>query len=155
MTLKQKKALAKKLYILGHSYEEIAQHLGVSTRTIQNYKADDKEWDTLRTNAMLSSGSDKIYTNFLEYMNDFLKEIKEADLKPEERVDKLSQLGDAFAKMKKIAHQEDPAVYKHTLIKQTLTILIEGAREKMSKKCLEQLVGLIESLQEEIADATL
>lgn len=47
---KTKHELAKELYIKGIHQETIAEILGVTLRTIQNYKAGDKEdWDALKT----------------------------------------------------------------------------------------------------------
>ena len=160
MTKEQKIALAKKLYILGNTIDSVATHLNVSKRTIQNYKAEAKkqgdDWDEQRVNSMLNKSDQKIYKNFLEYMNDFLIEIKEDQkLSTEVRIEKISQLGDAFSKMKKIAHTEDPEIFKHGIIKQTLKTLILGAKKSFKKECLEELVSLIDSMQEELTDVSI
>jgi len=160
MTKEQKIKIAKDLYILGNSIDTIATHLGVSKRTIQNYKStslkDGDDWDKQRVNSMLSSGNEKIYKNFLEYMNTFLKEIKEdTKLNTEVKVEKIAQLGDAFSKMKKIAHTEDPELYKHGIIKKTLETLILSAKNSFKKECLEELIELIDSIQEELSNVSI
>lgn len=160
MTKEQKIALAKKLYILGNTIDSVATYLNVSKRTIQNYKAEAKkqgdDWDEQRVNSMLNKSDEKIHKNFLEYMNDFLIEIKEdKNLSTEIRIEKISQLGDAFSKMKKIAHTEDPEIFKHGIIKQTLKTLILGAKKSFKKECLEELVSLIDSMQEELTDVSI
>ncbi len=160
MTKEQKINLAKNLYILGNSIQVVATHLGVSKRTIQSYKADalksGDDWDKQRVDSLLSKGNQKIYKNFLEFMNEFLKEIKEDQkLTTEVKVEKISQLGDAFSKMKKIAHQEDPEIFKHGIIKETLKTLILSAKNNIKKECLEELVELIDSISEELSNVSI
>ncbi len=160
MRREQKIALAKKLYILGNSIDSVAKQLEVSKRTIQNYKAEAKKqndnWDKQRVNSMLNKTDQKIYKNFLEYMNDFLVEIKEdTKLSTEVRIEKISQLGDAFSKMKKIAYTEDPEIFKHGIIKETLKTLILGAKNSFKKECLEELISLIDSMQEELTNVSI
>ena len=155
MTRAERRELARKLYLAGNGIDEIAQALGLSRRTVQNYKAADGDWDKARSDAMLSHGGERIYENFVEFMHDFLREIREADLKPEVRVEKISQLGDAFAKMRRVAQQEDPELYKRGIIKAALTTLILHAKKRLDRECLLSLVSLIEDLDEELADVAL
>jgi len=155
MTRDERRTLARKLYVAGNGLDEIATALGVSRRTVQNYKSADGDWDRLRSEAMIERGGERIYENFVEFMYDFLREIREAEMTPQQRVDKISQLGDAFAKMRRVAHQEDPELYKRGIAKYVLSTLILHAKKRMNRECLESLVGLIEELGEELADVTL
>jgi len=160
MKREQKIALAKKLYILGNSVNSVAKQLEVSKRTIQNYKAEAKKqgdnWDKQRVNSILLKGNQKVYETFLEYMNQFLKEIKEdTKLSTEVKVEKISQLGDAFSKMKKIAYQEDPEIFKHGIIKETLKTLILNAKNSLKKECLEELISLIDSIGEDFTNVSI
>jgi len=153
-----KSTLARDLYVKGIELEAIANTLQVTKRTIQNYKAKDKangcEWDELRAKTLLSKGGDKLYSSFLEAMNSFLTEIKDSDMKPEIKAEKISQIGDAFSKMKKVAAFEDPEVFKHGIMKKTLKTLIMSAKENFSKECLEELINLIDQIQEELTDVS-
>ena len=160
MTKEQKINLAKNLYILGNSLESVAAHLGVSKRTVQSYKAQalkqGDNWDKQRVNSMLSKGNQKVYKTFLDFMNQFLKEIKEdTKLSTEVKVEKISQLGDAFSKMKKIAYQEDPEIFKHGIIKETLKTLILNAKNSLKKECLEELISLIDSIGEDFTNVSI
>jgi predicted transcriptional regulator len=153
MTKKEKKEIAKKLYISGLSLDEIAKELKVTKRTIQNYK--EKSWDRLRQQAFLTNGGDKLYKTFIETMNDFIKEIKDSDLKPEVKASKISQIGDAFSKMKKVASFEDPDIFRHGIIKKTVETLILNAKKEFSKECFFALLELIESLDEELSNVSI
>ncbi len=154
--MKKKEAIAKELYIKGVSIENIASLLGVTKRTIQNYKSKGKDWDTLRANALLNKGGDKLYTTFLEAMNDFLVEIKNSNLKPDKKAEKISQIGDAFSKMQKVANYEDPEIFKHGIIKETIkTIILSAKNHYKNKECIEELIELIESIQEELVNVSI
>ncbi len=154
--MRKKEAIAKELYIKGMSLDNIASLLGVTKRTIQNYKSKAKDWDTQRANALLSKGGDKLYSSFLEAMNDFLAEIKDSNLKADIKAEKISQIGDAFAKMQKVANYEDPEIFKHGIIKNTIkTIILSAKKNYKNKECLQELIELIEALQEELTDVSI
>jgi predicted transcriptional regulator len=154
--MKNKGVVAKELYIKGLSLENIASLLGVTKRTIQNYKAKAKDWDELRAKNLLKKGGDTLYSSFLEAMNDFLKEIKDSDLKPDVKAEKISQIGDAFSKMKKVASYEDPEIFKHGIIKETIkTILLNAQKKGIKQECLEELVELIELIEEELVNVSI
>jgi len=153
MTKKQRVTLAKKLYIAGDTIESIAKTLGVSPRTVQNYKT--KEWDKERSLFLLNQGGQKLHENFFENMQSFLKELKDSDLKPEIKAEKISQIGDAFAKMQKVARAEDPELYRIGIIKHTIKTLILNAKKTLNQECLEQLINLIEQTQEDLADVSI
>lgn len=155
MKATQKRALAKKLYVAGNSLSQIADVLTVSVRTVQNYKSNDGDWDEARAAVSLENGGEKLYTNFVTYMDEFVREIKEADIKPEIKAEKISQIGDAFAKMKRIAQLEDPKLFTHGIIRHTLKTLLAHAKRQHSSECLKALVDLIEQTQEELADVSL
>jgi len=155
MTAKQKRSLAKKLYLSGQSLSQIAEVLGVSVRTVQNYKATDGDWEETLAAQHMEKGGEKLYENFIAYMDEFVKEIKEANIKPEIKAEKISQIGDAFAKMKRIAQYEDPKLFTHGIIRHTLATLIANAKTSLSTECLKALVMLIEQTQEELADVSL
>ena len=154
--MKKKEAIAKELYIKGLSIENIASLLGVTKRTIQNYKSKAKDWDTLRANALLNKSGDKLHSSFLEAMNEFLKEIKQSNLKPDVKAEKISQIGDAFLKMQKVANFEDPEIFKHGIIKNTIkTIILSAKKNYKNKECLNELIELIELIQEELTNVSI
>ena len=154
--MRKKEAIAKELYVKGVSLDNIASLLGVTKRTIQNYKAKAKDWDEQRAKNLLTQGGDTLYSNFLEAMNDFLSEIKNSDLKADVKAEKISQIGDAFSKMQKVAKYEDPEIFKHGIIKETLKTIILGAKKNYkNKKCVEELIELIEELQEELTNVSI
>jgi len=155
MTREQKKKLSRDLYLSGQSIDEIAQTLSLSRRTIHNYKAEDKDWDDTRARQTLEGGGEKLYRNFLESMHAFLAEIRDSDMKPQVKAEKISQIGDAFAKMKRVAKLEDPEIYKHGIIKHTITTIIMRAKNEMKRECLEELIALVESAQEELVNVSL
>ena len=72
--MKNKEVVAKELYIKGLSLENIASLLGVTKRTIQNYKAKAKDWDELRAKNLLKKGGDTLYSSFLEAMKTFKRD---------------------------------------------------------------------------------
>lgn len=156
MTRAQKKKLARDLYLGGQEITEIAATLGLSRRTIHNYKSEDGDWDDRRAHQALHGGGEKLYRSFLASMHDFLAEIRDSDLKPQIKAEKISQIGDAFAKMKRVANLEDPEVYKHGIIKNTIKTIISHAQKGgMKPECLEELIELIASAQEELVDVAL
>ncbi len=155
MTRAQKQKLARDLYLSGQSIDQIAATLALSRRTIHNYKSQAGDWEELRMRQSLEGGGEKLYKSFLESMHAFLAEIRDSDLKPQVKAEKISQIGDAFAKMKRVANLEDPAIYKHGIIKRTLTTLILRAQKSMNPECLEALIRLIEEAQEDLANVSL
>ncbi len=150
MTKEQKAAVAKALYLSGHTIDEIASILGVSRRTIQNYKQ--RSWDEERARRLMESSDEKLYENFLEYMHAFLKEIKESDLKPDVKAEKIAQIGDSFAKMRKIAQMEDPQGYALAIVRHTIKTILTNAPQRLGDECAKKLIELIETIQNELAD---
>ncbi|WOE69100.1 DUF1804 family protein [Hydrogenimonas thermophila] len=153
MTKEQKRAVAKALYLSGKSLDEIAKILGVSKRTVQNYKS--KEWDEEKTKELLQKGDEKLYTNFLEYMHAFLKEIKDSSLKPDVKAEKIAQIGDSFAKMRKIAAMEDPEEYTLGVVKHTLKTLLKAAAKELGSECMETLLEVIDKTSEELSSVAI
>lgn len=153
MTKDQKIAVAKALFLSGKSLDEIAEILGVSKRTVQNYKT--KEWDEEKTKELLQKGDEKLYANFLEYMHAFLKEIKDSSLKPDVKAEKIAQIGDSFAKMRKIASLEDPQDYTLGVVKHTLKTVLKAASKELDKECMESLLEVIDKASEELSSVAI
>ncbi|WP_044419454.1 DUF1804 family protein [Halarcobacter anaerophilus] len=141
------KDLAKELYLKGFETTKIAQILSKSPKTINNYKSGDGDWDELRAAGYLDKrGDDKvvIYQNFIEEMYLAVKEIRESNLKANEKASALVQLGDSFSKMKKVASYEDPESYKLAIAKRVVQLIVSEFRQSSDKRCIEKIVELLE-----------
>jgi len=142
------KELAKELYLKGFDIDKIAQILSKNVKTIKNYKSLDGDWDELRAAGYLNKrGDDKvvIYQNFIEQMYLAVKEINESSLKANEKASALSQLGDSFAKMKKVASFEDPESYKLAIAKRVVQLIVGEFKNTGDKKCIEKMVDMLGS----------
>jgi len=156
MTNAQKKReIARALYVSGKSQEEIAAILEVGLRTIQNYKSKDaaegKDWDLKRAEKhILKEGERReyLYSDFIAYMYDTLKEIREDEAMPAgEKTDKIVKLSDAFSKMKTIARHEDPEAYKRGVIKHVIKTLGLAIKE-YHPEFLEKYIELTEMIED-------
>jgi len=148
----QKIEIARALYITGKSEEEIAKILSSSKRTIQNYKTEDGsngyDWDVLRAEKHISSDTprrDHLYSDFVSYMHDSLKSIKEDEkMAAGDKADKIVKLSDAFSKMKSIVRHEDPEAYKRGIIKHVVQIIGEGIRVRGDNAMLERFIEVVD-----------
>lgn len=157
-TKAQKIEIARSLYITGRNEEEIAEITDASKRTIQNYKSQDSaagyDWDVLRAEKHIASDSPRrehLYSDFVGYMHDTLKEVRDSEsLKPEEKADKIVKLADAFAKMKAIVRHEDPIAYKHGIIKHVVHTIAEEVKASGDKAMLERFIDIIDRIGERL-----
>lgn len=157
------KAIAKALYLSGHSIEKVASIMDIGVRTIQMYKAEDfKEevnWDKLRVVKYMDNSqkdSATLYGDFVAHMYSELACIREdKDLKSQERIDAIVKLGDSFSKMRRIAAVENPEAYTHGIIKMTIQKLIRIIQPSIPPECLETIVDQIKKNQEELADVSI
>ncbi len=157
-TKAQKIEIARALYIAGRNEEEIAAITDASKRTIQNYKSEDssagRDWDVLRAEKHIASDSPRrehLYSDFVGYMHDTLKEVRDSEsLKPEEKADKIVKLADAFAKMKAIVRHEDPIAYKHGIIKHVVHTIAEEVKASGDKAMLERFIDIIDRIGERL-----
>jgi len=144
----KKDALAKELYIKGFDLPKIAEILGRTEKTISNYKSKDGTWDELRASNYLNKNQDDktlIYENFMEEMYLAVKEVRNSDLKPEEKTVAFARLGDSFSKMKKIASFEDPESYKLAIVKRVIQVIVNEFKQTNNLECVKSMVTLIES----------
>lgn len=153
----QKIEIARSLYIVGKNVEEIAAILETSVRTIQNYRSEDNtngyDWDVLRAEKHIVADPNRrehLYSDFISYMYDSLKEVREAALPPGEKADKIVKLSDAFAKMKAIVRYEDPAAYKHGIIKHVIKVIGEGIKARGDKALLEIFIEVVDQHGDEL-----
>lgn len=142
------KDLAKELYLKGFDTKKVAEILSKQEKTISNYKAQDGDWDKLRAVGVIQdakTNGENIYQSFIEEMRLAIKDIRESELKAEAKATALCKVGDSFVKMSKVARIEDPSVYKLSIAKKVIYLVVEKFRDSSSKDCIEKLVQLIES----------
>ncbi len=153
--------LSRSLFVdASKSIKEIADILAVGDKTIQNYQAKDKkegfDWLTLRASKHIqSSNADKenMYTMFIGYMYDTLKEIREDEkLSSEQKASLIVSLGDSFSKMRKVASSEDPEAYKLGIIKHTVQVILGSLKDTIPKDCMEQVITTIYQIQDELSN---
>ncbi len=156
-TKAQKIEIARSLYIVGKSIDEIAGILDATVRTIQNYRSEDNangyDWDVLRAEKHISVDPNRrehLYSDFVSYMYESLKDVREAILPAGEKADKIVKLSDAFAKMKAIVRYEDPAAYKHGIIKHVIKVIGEGIKARGDKALLEVFIEVVEQRGDEL-----
>ncbi len=146
-----------------YSKDKIAQTLGVSTKTIENYQSKDKslgnDWLTLRATKHIKNtqeNKENMYSLFTGYMMDSLKEIREnEDLSPDAKAQMIVSLGDSFSKMGKIARQEDPEAYKLGIIKVTIEKILTSLKTELSVEAMEKVIEVIFEIQDDIADVNI
>jgi predicted transcriptional regulator len=153
--------LARSLFVdADKSMKQISDTLGVSEKTISNYQSKDKkegyDWLTLKASKHIVASQEKkenMYSMFVGYMYDSLKEIREnEDLTAEEKASLIVSLGDSFSKMRKVASSEDPEAYKLGIIKHTVRTILESLKNSVSKECMEQIVNTVYQIQEELGN---
>jgi adenine-specific DNA methylase len=143
--------------------KQIADTLGVSEKTISNYQTKDKkegyDWLTLKASKHIVSSQEKkenMYSMFVGYMYDSLKEIREnEDLQAEDKASLIVSLGDSFSKMRKVASSEDPEAYKLGIIKHTIKTTLEALRVTLPKECMEEVISTIADIQEELSNVSI
>ena len=142
---KDTRTLAFDLYSKGYSIAKIAEILHKNVRTIANYKT--KEWDMKRADffTQLKGDRGEVYQSFVEEMYLAIREIRESTLSAKDKAQALSELGDSFAKMNKVASLEDPKTYRLSIIKRTLETLLEELKLAGESECLKVIVNLIEN----------
>jgi len=156
--------LARSLFVdANKSFKDIAETLGVGEKTVSNYQSKDKkegfDWLTLRASKYIQKSSkdkENMYSMFVDYMYDSLKEIREnEELKPEVKTQLIVSLGDSFSKMRKVASAEDPEAYKLGIIKHTIKTVLEALNKALPKECMEEVVSTVYSIQEELSDVSI
>lgn len=152
-TREQKIEIARALYLVGKNEEEIAAILESSKRTIQNYKSADAaagyDWDVLRAEKHIAADSPRrehLYSDFVGYMHDTLKEVRDSKMPAEDKADKIVKLADAFSKMRGIVRHEDPIAYKHGIIKHVIQAIAEELKAFGDKAMLEQFIEIVERI---------
>lgn len=145
---KTKKELAKELYIKGIHQDSIAEILGVTLRTIQNYKSTDAEdWDALKTASYIDGAAEQkvnLFESFLEQMHKAVLEINEdGKMKAEDKAMAIARVSEGFTKMLRVASKQDPEGYRLNTIKGVLRILAIEFR-KLGKETAEIFLGIIE-----------
>lgn len=155
---------ARSLFIdANKSEKDIADILGVSVKTVGNYKVKDKkeghDWLTLRAAKHISKSqetSENMYSMFISYMYDTLKEIREDEKSnPTAKAQLIVSLGDSFSKMGKVARQEDPEAYKLGIVKHTITTLLKALKDEIPREIMEQIVTIVHDLEEELTSVTI
>lgn len=153
--------LARSLFVdANKSLKEIATILVLSEKTIQNYQTKDKDegfdWLSLRASKHIqSSNEDKenMYSMFIGYMYDTLKEIREdEDLSSEKKASLIVSLGDSFSKMRKVASSEDPEAYKLGIIKHTVQTILSTLKDNISTECMTKVIETIYQIQDDLRD---
>lgn len=156
--------LARSLFVdANQSKEQVAETLGLSTKTIENYQSKDKaegfDWLTLRASKVITETSEtkeNMYSMFTGYMMDSLREIRENEkLSPAQKTQAIVSLGDSFSKMGKVARQEDPEAYKLGIIKVTIQKILTALKEELDVEAMEKVIDVIYETQDEIADVTI
>ena len=157
-TAQKRREIARTLSVAGKSDAEVAEILDISVRTIQNYRAKDgaegNDWDRLRAQKHLEKDGERreyLYSDFVAYMYDSLKEIREDEATPPaEKAKMIVQLSDAFAKMKSIARQEDPELYKRGVIKHVVKTLGKAIRDRGDDRLLEAFIETVDTVQDKL-----
>lgn len=156
--------LARDLFVNSeYSKTKIAETLGVSTKTIENYQSFDKkdgnDWLTLRASKHIKNtqeNKENMYSLFTGYMMDSLKEIRENEkLSADAKAQMIVSLGDSFSKMGKIARQEDPEAYKLGVIKVTIEKILTALKTELSVESMQKVIEVIFEIQDDIADVTI
>lgn len=142
------KELSKELYLKGFNLEKISEILERNVRTIRNYKAGDGDWDELKATQLIAnakSSGETIYGKFIEQMYLAIKEISEdGKLNSAQKADALSQVGDSFAKMRRVANLEDPKTYKLGVAKAVIRLIVARFQSSNDKETLAKFVELLE-----------
>ncbi|MDC7249280.1 MAG: DUF1804 family protein [Sphaerochaetaceae bacterium] len=146
-----------------YSRERIAETLEVGIKTVDNYKTKDKslgfDWLTLRAAKHIkdtSENKENMYSMFMQYMMDSLKDIRENEqLSAEKKTQAIVSLGDSFSKMGKVARQEDPEAYKLGLIKHVVQHILLSLKEVLDKETMEKIIDVVYSIQEDLIDVSI
>jgi len=157
-TAEKRREIARTLSVAGNSDGKIADVLDVSIRTVQNYRskdaADGYDWDRLRAEKHIAKDSDRreyLYSDFVAYMFDSLKEIREDEKTPPgEKAAMIVKLSDAFSKMKAIARQEDPELYKRGVIKHVIKTVGAAIRDRGDNQLLEAFIEAVDLIQDKL-----
>lgn len=155
--------LARSLFVeTNKNIKQIAEIIDVSAKTISNYQSIDKkkgyDWLTLKSSKYIQSSSEEkqnMFSEFVGYMYATLREIRESDLSPSEKADRIASVADGFSKMRKVAAHEDPEAYKLGIIKHTIKTLLEIIKDNIDQECLEIIIDCINEKQDELADVSI
>ncbi len=152
-TKAQKIEISRALYIAGRNEDEIAIIMDSSKRTIQNYKSEDasngNDWDILRAEKHIASDTPRrgyLYSDFVGYMHETLKEVRESKLSSIEKADMVVKLSDAFSKMKGIIRHEDPIAFKHGIIKHVIGTIGAEFKARGDTAMLELFIQIIDDV---------
>ena len=152
----KKREIARALYVSDRNEEDIAGVMDISKRTVQNYKSRDAslgyDWDMLRAEKHMAKEPGRrehLYSDFVKYMHDTLKEIREDEnMSASDKADKIVKISDAFSKMKGIARHEDPKAFVHGIIKHVVQVIGEGIRKRGDNAMLERFIEIIDDSSE-------
>jgi len=153
----KKREIGRALYVTGKDEDQIAAIIAVSKRTVQNYKSKDAsegyDWDVLRAEKHMQNEPGRrehLYSDFVGYMHDTLKEIRDSDMPAADKADKIVKISDAFSKMKAIARHEDPKAFVHGIIKHVVQVIGEGIRRRGDSAMLERFIEVIDESAEQL-----
>jgi len=165
MTAAEKRLAARSMYIGGMDMDQIRHALNLkSVRSVQNYKSEDQksglDWDALRIQKVIEhTGEDgqNLYANFARYMHESIREIRgDENMSTQQKVDAIAKLGDSFAKMRGIAHAEDPKAYTLGIVKHTVKTLLGGlSKAGIELHVMEQIVETVHAMDQELANVTI
>lgn len=156
--------LARSLFVdANQSFQQIAETLNVSDKTIQNYQSKDKslgfDWLTMRASKHIQNTQEtkeNMYSMFTGYMFTTLKEIREDEkTSPAQKTQLIVSLGDSFSKMRKVAAVEDPEAYKFALIKHTIKTVLLALNKTLDANNMETVINTIDAIQDELANVTI
>ncbi|WP_455756485.1 DUF1804 family protein [Sulfurimonas sp.] len=156
--------LARSLFVdADKNIKQIAETLGVSTKTISNYQSIDKkegfDWLTLKASKHIQNSQEEkqnMFGEFVSYMYSILKEIREDEtLDASQKADKIVSVADGFSKMRKVAAHEDPEAYKLGIVKHTIKTMLDIIKDNIDQECLEVIIDCINEKQDELADVSI
>ena len=153
MTRTEKRATARNLYLAYTPIERIAAILKVSPRTVWGYKQDDQKeglrWDSLRHSQLLKghqSEKQNLYEHFTKRLDTAIENIEGNEaLGDLEKVQAITKLADAFAKMNTVLRQKDPDAYRLGIISEVLKVVTEAFSHKLDKEGFLKVLKILDS----------
>lgn len=158
------KLLARTLFVDGNkSTKDISDILVLTEKTVQNYQSRDKkdgfDWLSLRASKHIQATEttkENMYSMFVTYMYDSLREIRENDkLAVDQKASLIVSLGDSFSKMRKVAAAEDPEAYTLGIVKHTTKTILSSLKKTLPKECMEKVIETIHDIQEDLSNVSI
>ena len=123
---------------------------------VEEAKGETPEETTTEEGTENQETKENMYSMFITYMYQTLKEIRENEkMSVENKAQMIVSLGDSFSKMGKIARQEDPEAYKLGIIKVTIEKILTSLKRELSVECMEKVIETVYEIQEELANVTI